>query len=75
MKKFFLLALLLVSTSYTVQPGDSLQSIAEKFCNGTDRRQIAEFREGIREINYSIIGEYEVTPGMVITINHFERGN
>jgi hypothetical protein len=30
---------------------------------------VAEFREGIRELNYDVIGESEVWPGLEIEIN------
>ncbi len=45
---------------YTVSPGDTLQSIADQYCQGDDPRQVAEFREGIRELNYDVIGESDI---------------
>ncbi len=52
--KQFILALLLVAMQYTVNPGDTL------YCQGDDPRQVAEYREGIRELNYDVIGESDV---------------
>jgi len=57
---------------YTVSPGDLLQSIAEQYCQGDDPRQVAEFREGIRELNYDLIGESEVWVGLEIVLNRWE---
>lgn len=74
MKKAFInLALLaLITTQYSVMGNDTLQGIAEKFCNSPNKRQVAEFREGIRELNYEIIGEGEVQEGMRILIVQFK---
>jgi hypothetical protein len=68
----FLLVLILVSIQYTVNTGDSLQTIAERYCPGNDPRQVAEFREGIRELNYDVIGESNVWTGLVLEINRWE---
>ncbi|WP_090937962.1 LysM peptidoglycan-binding domain-containing protein [Pelosinus propionicus] len=57
---------------YTVNPDDTLQSIAEQYCQGDDSRQVAEFREGIRELNYDVIGESDVWAGMKFQINSWE---
>jgi len=64
--------LALVAMQYTVSPGDLLQSIAEQYCQGDDPRQVAEFREGIRELNYDLIGESEVWVGLEIVLNRWE---
>jgi len=74
MKSLLLILLLLVSYQYTCAAGDTLQAIAERYCNGDDPRQVAEFREGIRELNYDSLGESEVWPGLVLTINKWESG-
>ncbi|MCC5468119.1 LysM peptidoglycan-binding domain-containing protein [Pelosinus baikalensis] len=58
--KQFILGLVLVAMQYTVNSGEMLQSIAEQYCQGDDLRQVAEFREGIRELNYDVIGESDV---------------
>jgi hypothetical protein len=70
--KQFILALALVAMQYSVSTGDTLQSIAEQYCQGDDPRQVAEFREGIRELNYDVIGESEVWAGLKIVINRWE---
>jgi hypothetical protein len=67
-----LFVLMLVSMQYTVNTGDSLQSIAEQYCPGDDPRQIAEFREGLRELNYDSIGENDVSTGVKLQINLWE---
>jgi hypothetical protein len=74
MKKVFIkfLLLALVTTQYTVLGNDTLQGIAEKFCRSNNRIEVAEFREGIREINYDMLGEREVKEGMVLAINQFK---
>jgi len=71
MRQFFLM-LILVSMQYAVNTGDTLQSIAEQYCSGHDPRQIAEFREGIRELNYDVIGEGDVWAGLEIIVNQWE---
>lgn len=70
--KQFIIALALVAMQYSVNNGDTLQSIAEQYCQGDDPRQVAEFREGIRELNYDVIGESEVWAGLKIIINRWE---
>jgi hypothetical protein len=71
MREFFLV-LILITMQYTVDTGDTLQSIAEQYCPGNDIRQVAEFREGIRELNYDVIGEGDVWSGLKIVINRWE---
>jgi hypothetical protein len=71
MREFFLV-LILITMQYTVDTSDTLQSIAERYCLGDDTRQVAEFREGIRELNYDVIGESEVWTGLVLEINRWE---
>ncbi len=70
MKQLFLM-LAIVAMQYTVNSGDTLQSIAEQYCQGDDPRQVAEFREGIRELNYNVIGESDVWEGLVLEINRW----
>ncbi len=70
--KQFIIALVLVAMQYSVNNGDTLQSIAEQYCQGDDPRQVAEFREGIRELNYDVIGESEIWTGLVLKINIWE---
>ncbi|HWP50839.1 MAG TPA: LysM domain-containing protein [Clostridia bacterium] len=71
--KYLPLLLVLVTIHYTVATGDTLQLIAERYCPGTDPRQVAEFREGIRELNYDALGDAEVWPGLVLSINRWEE--
>ena len=68
----FILALVLVSIQYTCSTGDTLQSVAEQYCQGDNPQQVAEFREGIRELNYDVIGEGDVWAGLEIVINRWE---
>lgn len=70
--KQFILGLVLVAMQYTVNSGDTLQSIAEQYCQGYDPQQVANFREGIRELNYDVIGESDVWAGLVLEINRWE---
>jgi hypothetical protein len=70
--KQFILALSLVIMHYSVNTGDTLQSIAKQYCPGNDSRQVAEFREGIRELNYDVIGEGDVWAGLEIVVNRWE---
>lgn len=74
MKKAFmnLVFLALISIQYNVASGDTLQSIAEQFCHTENKTEFAEFKEGIRQINYDLIGNGDVKTGMVITINQFK---
>lgn len=63
-----------VATTYTVQQSDSLETISERFIKlntATDRR-LDEFQEGIREANYSIIGDGDVKEGEILTIGYWE---
>jgi hypothetical protein len=69
--KQFILMLVVVAMQYTVNSGDTLQSIAEQYCQGDNPRQVAEFREGIRELNYDAIGESDVWEGLVLEINRW----
>jgi hypothetical protein len=71
MRKMILL-LTIIAIQHTCSTGDTLQSIAERYCKGTDPRQVAEFREGIRELNYDLIGESEIWAGLVLKINQWE---
>jgi uncharacterized membrane-anchored protein len=63
-----------VTVDYTVTESDKLQTIAERFIirNTATVREINEFTEGIREQNYSTIGDGEVTAGQFIEINYWE---
>ena len=70
--KQIIFVLILITMQYTCSNGDTLQSVAERFCQGNNPRQVAEFREGIRELNYDLIGESEVWAGLVIKINQWE---
>ena len=54
--KQFILVLALVAMQFTVNSSDTLH-IAEQYCQGDDPRQVVEFREGIREMNYDLMGE------------------
>lgn len=69
--KQFILGLVLVAMQYTVKV-TRLQSIAEQYCQEDDLRQVAEFREGIRELNYDVIGESDVWAELVLEINRWE---
>jgi hypothetical protein len=71
MKRMILL-LVIIAIQHTCSNIDTLQSVAEQYCRGTDPRQVAEFREGIRELNYDLIGESEVWAGLVLKINRWE---
>lgn len=71
MKQFILLFALIVM-QHTCSTSDTLQSIAERYCQGNDARQVAEFREGIRELNYDVIGESDVWAGLILKINQWE---
>lgn len=70
--KQFILILVLVAIQHTCSIDDTLQSVAEQYCQGDDPRQVAEFREGIRELNYDVIGEGDVWAGLTIVINRWE---
>jgi hypothetical protein len=71
MRKMILL-LAIIAIQYTCSNIDTMQSVAERYCKGNDPRQVAEFREGIRELNYDAIGESEVWAGLVLKINRWE---
>lgn len=71
--KAILLLLALITIQYTCTPGDTIQSIAEQHCPGNDPRQVAEFREGLRDLNYDAIGEGEVWPEVKLKINRWEE--
>lgn len=68
----FILALVLVTMQYTCSTNDTLQSVAKQYCQGNDPKQVSEFREGIRELNYDVIGESEVWAGLILKINRWE---
>ena len=63
-----------VTVDYTVTESDKLQTIAERFIirNTGTVRDIREFREGIRELNYSIVGNGEPLQGEILKINYWE---
>jgi hypothetical protein len=65
--------LVLITMQYTVDTGDTLQSIAEQYCLSNNPMEVAAFREGIRELNYDVLGEDEVWPGMEININRWDE--
>ncbi|MBU2701111.1 nucleoid-associated protein YgaU [Sporomusaceae bacterium BoRhaA] len=64
-----------VTVTYTVTKSDTLQTIAERFIvkNTGTVRQIDEFREGIRELNFDVIGNDEVKPGQILKIGWWEK--
>lgn len=68
----FVLVLVLVAIQHVCSTGETLQSLAEEYCPGSQNRQIAEFREGIRELNYDVLGENDVWAGLRIVINRWE---
>lgn len=64
-----------VTQTYTVQSNDSLETISEQFIvnnTGTIRRS-DEFREGIRQLNYDVIGEGKVKEGQVLQIGYWTK--
>jgi cytochrome c oxidase assembly protein Cox11 len=63
----------LVTENYVVQNGDTLDSIARYYINKNTygAREITEFREGIRELNWDIIGKGDVKSGEVLQINYW----
>ena len=63
-----------VTETYTVTKSDTLQGIAERFIvrNTGSIRQIDEFREGIRDENFEVVGNDEVTAGEILKINYWE---
>ena len=70
--KRFVLVLVLVAIQHICSPGETLQSLAEEYCPGSRIRKVAEFREGIRELNYDVIGEGDVWVGLELRINSWE---
>lgn len=62
-----------VTEMYTVQPNDSLTSVSERYIgkNTGTVRQIDEFREGIKELNFDVIGDGEVKAGEVLKIGYW----
>ena len=71
MKRMILL-LVIIAIQYTCSMSDTLQSVAERYCKGNDPRQVAEFREGIQELNYDLIGESDVWAGLALKINQWD---
>lgn len=72
MVKQIILLFALVAIQHSCSTSDTLQSIAEQYCQSDDQRQVAEFREGIRELNYDVIGESDVWAGLVLQINRWQ---
>lgn len=64
-----------VTETYTVTKSDTLQSIAEKYItkNTGTVREVDEFQEGIRELNFDVIGNGEVKAGEVLKITYWEK--
>lgn len=66
----------LVETTYTVQAGDTLRDISEKFLplNTGGRRYILEFEEGIVELNPELQKDRgSIYPGQKIRINYWVK--
>ncbi|MBU2704097.1 Tfp pilus assembly protein FimV [Sporomusaceae bacterium BoRhaA] len=63
-----------VTETYTVTGSDTLQSIAERFItkNTGTVREIREFKEGIRELNFDVIGNGDVRAGETLKITYWE---
>ena len=63
----------LVTENYVVQDGDTLDSIARYYIkkNTYGPREINEFREGIRELNYDMIKDGDVKKGEMLKINYW----
>ena len=63
-----------VHVSYEVQDGDTLQSVAENYLkkNTYGKRDINEFREGIRELNDWLLTR-DMQKGDVLRINYWEK--
>ncbi len=64
-----------VEQTYTVTKLDCLQGIAERFIikNTGSVRRVDEFAEGIKELNYSVIGDGDVKCGETLIIGYWER--
>lgn len=68
----------LVEATYTVQSGDTLRNISEKFLplNTGGRRYILEFEEGIVELNPELQKDRgNIYPGQEIRINYWVKGD
>lgn len=68
----------LVEDSYTVQAGDTLWSIADRYIekNTGGRRYILEFEEGIVELNPWLLERHrgaELYPGDVLRVNYWVK--
>jgi hypothetical protein len=63
-----------VEVNYTAVRGDTLQEVAERYIvkNTATIRDIKEFKEGIREENFDVIGNREITLGDVLKITWWE---
>jgi hypothetical protein len=66
-----------ITETYTVTGSDTLQSIAERFItkNTGTVREIREFKEGIRELNFDVIGNGEVRAGEILKIGYWIKKN
>ena len=70
----------LVTETYIVLPGDTLDAIAWKYMekNNYSPRDIREFREGIIEGNWDLFskqGRSVIHPGDTLKITYWEKGN
>lgn len=68
----------LITEIYIVQPGDTLDGIAEKFIvkNTYSERNFKEFKEGIKEINARVFAgrhEHYLVVGEKLTIKYFVK--
>jgi len=63
-----------VEASYTVQHGDTLEKIAEKYMekNTYGPRELREFIEGIRELNEWLL-QRDIAAGDTLRINYWEK--
>lgn len=63
-----------VEASYTVQHGDTLEKIAEKYMekNTYGPRELREFIEGIKELNDWLL-QRDVAEGDTLRINYWEK--
>lgn len=59
--------------SYTVQSNERLETVASKFIvkNTATVRRLDEFGDGIRQLNYGVIGDGEVKEGQVLQIGYW----